>query len=67
MNPGRFIQVLGRLVELHPAQADLLDRICAGVQITAAELEAAAILPPPAHVRRPVPPEGTTLLEAADH
>jgi len=62
-----LLQVLGRLVELHPAQADLLDRICAGVQITAAELEAAAILPPPAHVRRPVPPEGTTLLEAADH
>jgi type ISP restriction-modification system protein/N-6 DNA methylase len=61
-----LLQVLGRLVELHPAQADLLDRICATVQITTAELEETAILPPPARIRRPVPPEGLTLLDSAD-
>jgi hypothetical protein len=61
-----LLQVLGRFVELHPAQADLLDRVCAGVQITAAELEQAAILPPPARIRRPVPPEGLTLLDGTD-
>ncbi len=61
-----LLQVLGRLVDLQPDQADLLDRICAGAQITVADLEAAAILPPPARVRRPVRPEGMTLLEASD-
>ena len=61
-----LLQVLGRLVELHPAQADLLDRVCATVQITASELEEAGILPPPARIRRPVPPEGLTLLDLAD-
>jgi Type ISP C-terminal specificity domain len=60
-----LLQVLECLVDLQPAQAELLDRICAGAQITVADLEAAAILPPPASARRPLRPEGMTLLEAA--
>jgi hypothetical protein len=59
-----LLQVLQRLVDLEPVQAELLDRICAGAQIAEADLEAAAILPLPASVRRPVRPEGMTLLEA---
>ena len=61
-----LLQVLGRLVELHPAQADLLDLICAQAQVTAAELGEATIVPPPARIRRPVPLEGLTLLDATD-
>jgi hypothetical protein len=61
-----LLQVLGRLVDLQPDQADLLNRICAGAQITGSELAAAAILPPPARVRRPVRPERPTLLDPSD-
>ena len=41
------LHVLGRLVELEPAQAELLERICAGPTITAAELTDAKALPVP--------------------
>ena len=33
------LNVLGRLVALEPAQADLLERICAGPTVTAAMLD----------------------------
>lgn len=36
------LHVLGRLVALEPAQADLLDRVCAGPTITAEALHAPA-------------------------
>jgi hypothetical protein len=42
-----LLNVLGRLVALEPAQADLLDRICAGHLITHEELEAAGALQQP--------------------
>jgi hypothetical protein len=48
-----LLHVLGRLVDLEPDQADVLERICAGPQITVAELEAAAVLPPSASAREP--------------
>ncbi len=40
-----LLNVLGRLVELEPAQAALLEKICAGPQVTAADLPAAAPAP----------------------
>ena len=40
--------MLGRLVKLEPAQADLLTRICAGPQVLATDLlKAGAIVPKP--------------------
>jgi hypothetical protein len=39
------LHVLGRLVALEPAQAELLEEICSGQTITAAELLAAGALP----------------------
>jgi hypothetical protein len=62
-----LLQILGRLIDLQPGQAELLGRVCAAPQITVLDLEAAAVLPPPARVRRPLPADGLTLLEAADH
>jgi hypothetical protein len=41
------LNVLGRLVGLEPAQADLLKRICAGPMITADELKDAKALQVP--------------------
>lgn len=49
-----LLQVLQRLVDLEPAQADLLGRIVASPQITVRELEAAGVLPVPADLKRPV-------------
>jgi hypothetical protein len=39
------LHVLGRLVELEPAQAELLEAVCSGQTIAAAELRAAGALP----------------------
>ena len=39
-----LLNVLGLLVELEPAQADLLERICSGPTISTAELHAAGAL-----------------------
>jgi hypothetical protein len=39
------LHVLGRLVELEPAQADVLEQVCSGQTIAAAELRAAGALP----------------------
>jgi hypothetical protein len=41
------LNVLGRLVELEPSQADLLERICGGPTISAEELRAAGALTVP--------------------
>jgi len=49
-----MLNVLGRLVELEPRQADLLDRICAGPTVTLADLQTAnAFELPEGHPRRP--------------
>lgn len=42
-----LLNVLGRLVLLEPAQADLLDRICAARLLSADDLRAAGALPRP--------------------
>jgi hypothetical protein len=42
-----LLNVLGRLIALEPAQADLLNRICAGPLRSAEELRAAGALPKP--------------------
>lgn len=42
-----LLHVLGRLVALEPAQADLLERICAGPLFTAEQLRLAGALPAP--------------------
>lgn len=39
-----LLNVIGRLVELEPAQADLLERVCAGQTISVEELSAAGAL-----------------------
>jgi len=58
-----LLQVLSLLIGLQPDQAALLDRICAGPQITTAELQTAAVIPPPPGARRPLIVEGATLLD----
>ena len=40
-----MLHVLGRLVELEPAQADVLEQVCSGQTIATAELRAAGALP----------------------
>lgn len=40
-----LLNVLGRLVELEPAQADLLARVLAATQVTVADLSQACVLP----------------------
>jgi hypothetical protein len=47
-----LLHVLGRLVELEPSQAELLQRVCGAPQITVAELNTAGILPPPQSTRK---------------
>ncbi len=39
-----LLHVLGRLVQIEPAQADLLDRVCAGRLITVDDLRAAGVI-----------------------
>lgn len=57
-----LLNVLGRLVELEPQQADLLARVLAGPMITTTELTQAGVLPPPAASRKPV--GGKTMVDA---
>jgi Type ISP C-terminal specificity domain/N-6 DNA Methylase len=49
-----LLNVLGRLVDLEPAQAALLEQICTAPQITIRDLEHAGVFPPPATVRKPL-------------
>ena len=46
------LHVLGRLVDLEPSQAELLDQICAGPTISAEELHTAGALDVPAALRK---------------
>ena len=43
-----LLHVLGRLIALEPAQAEMLERVCAGPTITAEELAAAGAFTLPA-------------------
>jgi hypothetical protein len=47
-----LLTVLRRLVELEPRQADLLEQILAGPQITVGDLTASGVFPVPATARR---------------
>jgi hypothetical protein len=51
-----LLAVLGRCVELEPAQAGLLERICAGRLVTLETLELRGVMPPPKSARKPVAP-----------
>lgn len=53
-----LLNVLGLLVRLEPDQESLLGDICAGPLVTAADLEAAFIFPPPKDARGPIRPSG---------
>jgi hypothetical protein len=56
------INVLGRLVELQPVQAAILDRVCAGPTIDKNDLVGVAGPPEPKFRKgRPAPPEQTSL------
>lgn len=52
-----LLNVLALCTDLEPQQANLLDRVCSGQLITVAELECAHVLPVPARVTQPPPPE----------
>jgi len=51
-----LLNVLGRLVELEPTLADLLDRVLAGPLVTMTDLHQAGVLPPPPDTRKPAKP-----------
>jgi hypothetical protein len=51
-----MLNVLGRCVALHPQQADLLEQICAGPQVTRADLSNAGVLPVPDRSKKPPRP-----------
>lgn len=58
--PARFttdllqlLNILAWCVDLEPAQANLLDRICAGPVITSNDLQTAEVFPVPDRVRKP--------------
>ena len=61
------LNVLGRLVDLEPSQADLLERVCAGQTISADELRAAgaftALTTPTRRTGAQGSPEQATLLD----
>lgn len=61
---NELLTLLRRLVELEPAQADLLDRIVAGPLITVAELTAAGVFPVNPLARRPYPATNDDLFSA---
>ena len=50
-----LLNVLGRLVDLEPPQAALLERVCTGQMITAEELRLAGAMEEPSQPRRGVP------------
>jgi hypothetical protein len=58
-----LLNVLDRCVALEPRQADLLDRICAGHQLTVADLEQRGVFPVPVAARRPQRPPGRDPLQ----
>ena len=43
-----LLNVLGRVIALHPAQAELLEKICASLPIDAAALQSAGLMEPQA-------------------
>jgi Type ISP C-terminal specificity domain len=61
------LNVLGRLVELEPSQAELLVRVCSGPTISADELREAGVLNTPASSRRkagtPGSPQQASMLD----
>jgi hypothetical protein len=59
---SRTCRRLGRLLELEPAQAELLERICSGPTITAEELRAKDALAVPAAWRRKLTLDSSSLL-----
>lgn len=56
------LNVIGRLVELEPAQADLLEQVCSGQTISAAELRAAGALLPSSSKRKATVNDGQASL-----
>ena len=52
-----LLNVLEMLIDIEPRQADLLERICEGLQITVADLRQENVFPVPASARKPLPPE----------
>jgi hypothetical protein len=52
-----LLNVLEMCVAIEPHQANLLDRICEGPLITAADLRQEKVLPVPINSRKPLPPE----------
>lgn len=50
-----LLHVLGRLVDLEPAQDAILNDVCASPLIDTAQLHGAGVLPVPSSVRRPAP------------
>ncbi len=60
------LHVLGRLVELEGAQAELLDRICSGPIIPADELLAAGALAVPAALRKVSEPGPSQLFDMGE-
>jgi hypothetical protein len=57
-----LLNVLGRCIELEPNQAELLDNIAAGPQITVDELEEAGVLPASTVASKPPKPTDTPSL-----
>ncbi len=57
MNDGLrdLLHVLGLLIDLEPAQRDVLERVCAGPRIAVDELLRAGVLPVPRSAQRRVP------------
>ncbi|GAA1092873.1 hypothetical protein GCM10009577_13500 [Streptomyces javensis] len=52
----RLLNVIGRCVDIQPRQTELLERICAGPQITVSDLVDAGAIPAPKSVRGPIAP-----------
>jgi hypothetical protein len=58
-----LLNVLGRLVQLEPKQAELLERIRDGHLITVSELEQARVLPAPIANTKPLKEYSDTLFD----
>jgi hypothetical protein len=50
-----LLHVLGLLIDLEPAQRDLLQRVCAGPLVTVDDLLTAGVLPVPPSAQRAIP------------